>query len=195
MALDLVQFEQELAGAPLTSPYTFELAIAIVDDCFRLAALGPPDRPAWDEMAAKHPKGRVEEQTGMLAHLIASTQLRQETGLALQKSRPGLSAIATHLAQFFTEVEPITGEMIRSNVFRREELVRRWLSHWTTPAGVSIAGETTEQSAKRLEQLDYRATLQEYDRAEKARQLEKDARAKILKEAQEREAAARGWRE
>jgi hypothetical protein len=195
MALDLPAFEEQLAGAPLTSPYTFELAVAIVNDCFRLAVLRPPDRAAWDALVAAHPAGRVMEQAGMLAHLVASTRLREETALALSASKSDRTGVTEHLSQFFAEIEPLTGEMIRSNIFRREELVRRWLSHWVPPGLAAVAGETIEQSAKRLEQLDYRATLQEYARAEKAREAEKTTRAKLLKEAQEREAAARGWRE
>ena len=81
--------------------------------------------------------------------------------------------------------------MIRANAFRQEEFLRRWIE----AVGGSVAGESAKDSKKRLEQLDYRKTLAEYDRAEKARQAEAARRAKLLQEAADREAAARGWRE
>jgi hypothetical protein len=187
MALTLKQLEQELLGSPLQSPYSNELAVAVVSDAFRLANLKPPPSTTYEQLKQKHPE-RLPEQMGMLAHLLASTHLRDETSEALRKTARDLVA---GLTNFFEQVEPLTAEMVRGNAFRREEFVRKWAATW----GVPIAGETAEQSQQKLTALDYRQTLAEYQRAEAARKAEADKRAQLLREAQEREAAARGWRE
>jgi len=186
MGLDLTKLEQELAAAPLESPYPVELALAVVNDCVRLATRAP----IADEQLAKLGKTpRAAEQLGMLAHLLASTSLRAETTLAMRGLPPG--DLAPRLCAFLAAIEPVTAEMIRANAFRREEVVRRWAESF----GVSIFGETPAQAEARLAQLDYRKTLSEYASAEKARKAEEARRAKLLAEAQARETAARGWRE
>jgi hypothetical protein len=188
VAFDLGRIRTEAQAAPLPSPYPFDLAIAIVNDTFRLAGLAPPDTKKWKQIAPRAKKKLGEEQVGMLAHLLATTSLREGTVSAID---PGRFDAPPALGAFFEAVAPLTAEMIRANAFRQEEFLRRWIE----AVGGEIAGESRKESKKRLEQLDYRKTLAEYDRAEKTRQAEAARRAKLLKEAAEREAAARGWRE
>jgi len=61
--------------------------------------------------------------------------------------------------------------------------------------GGTILGEAVADSAARLGKLDYKKTLVEYQAAEKARAQEAEKRAEALREAEKREAEARGWRE
>ncbi len=187
MSFDLGRIRDEAAAAPLASPYPQELSIAVVNDTFRLARLVPPDGKQWKGLLAAAMKTLMLEQLGMLAHLLTVTSLRDETVKALGAGvdvKPALEG-------FFASVAPLTAEMIRANAFRQEEFLRKWIE----AVGGQVAGEGAKESQKRLEQLDYRKTLAEYDRAEKARQGEAARRAKMLKEAADREAAARGWRE
>ncbi|HSB60745.1 MAG TPA: hypothetical protein VLI67_03430 [Vicinamibacteria bacterium] len=188
MAFDLRRIQAEAQAAPLASPYPLELSVAVVCDCFRLAGLVPPSAKGRKRAAAGGKAPLREEQTGMLAHLLATTSLRDETVRALGGRRVDVTKA---LADFFGAIAPLTAEMIQANAFRREEFLRRWIES----IGGEVAGEGSAESAERIEQLDYRRTLAEYDRAEKARKDEAERRARLLKEAADREAAARGWRE
>ena len=48
MALDLKKLEQEFAGAPLSSPYSRALTVAVICDTYRLAGRAPPTARAFD---------------------------------------------------------------------------------------------------------------------------------------------------
>lgn len=176
---------KELGASALPQAYPAPLAAAIISDCFRLAKVLPPAAQQWHEWSRKAAKA-WEEQLGFLAHLLTTTSLRGETVVALAARRSEKS-----LKRFFETVEPLTGEMLRTNTFRKEEFIRRWIE-WV---GGRIAGEEEKESGRRVEMLDYRKTLLEYERAEKARKSEAERRAKLLAEAAKREADARGWRE
>jgi hypothetical protein len=187
MAFDLAQIKKEAAAAPIESPIPADLAVAIVNDCFRMAGIRPVEDATWLEWTTR-PKSLVEEQLGMLAHLLTTTSLRENTVAAIAAAKPEPTE---RMEAFLAAVAPLTAEMIRANVFRQEEFLRRWIESWQG----EILGESAEQSQNRLEQLDYRQTLAEYGKAERARREEAKRREKLLREAQEREAAARGWRE
>lgn len=186
MPFDLARIKKELEDALITSPYPADLSAAVVSDTFRLAGVVPPEPSAWKAWIKKRPLR--EEQLGMLAHILLNTSLRaQSVGTLQRKPVEPLAALPV----FLDKVEPLTAEMIRSNAFRQEEFLRRWIE----VIGGSIQGETAKQSKVRLLQLDYRTTLVEFDKAEAARKEEAKRRAKLLQEARDREAAARGWRE
>lgn len=185
MALDVVRVLKEWSAAALPPAYPAPLAAAIISDCFRQAERSPPPARQWHEWSRQASKN-WEEQLSCLAHLLNTTALREETlaVLAAKASQAGLD-------RFFAAVEPLTGEMLRENVFRKEEFLRRWIE-WL---GGRIAGEEPKESARRVAQLDYRKTLAEYERADKARQAEAARRAKLLAEAAKAAAEAKGWRE
>jgi hypothetical protein len=186
MAFDVRGIQAELAAAPIASPYPLDLAVAIVNDTFRMAGIPPVADATWTRWTEKA-HTLWTEQMGMLAHALASTSLRAETARILSPVHEKEKA----LELFFEGVKPLTAEMIRANAFRQEEFLRRWVECWDG----EVAGESAAQSKRRLEQLDYRKTLQEYARAERARREEQERRAREAREAAEREAAARGWRE
>jgi hypothetical protein len=187
LPLNLAQLEQELSACPLVSPYSRDLAIAVVSDVFRKAECVPPTSAEWTELRTRFP-ARSEEQLATLAHLLASTSLAAASAEGIRaRRRPASEA----LAEFFEQIEPLTAEMIRGNAFRREELVLKWIAC----LGGSAEGQTAEQTARRIQTLDYRTTLAEYVKAEASRKTEAAERARLLREAAEREAAARGWRE
>lgn len=189
MAFDLKRIETELGAAALESPYSLELAAAVVCDVFRLGGLAPPPAAWWRRARGNRQAGALfGEQAGVLGFLLNTTSLREQSVAALraQPPEPGPA-----LDAFFEAVQPLTGEMVRANAFRREEFLRRFVE----ALGGQVAGETAEQSRRRLEQLDYRKTMADYKAAEKARKGEADRRAKLLAEAAQREADARGWRE
>jgi len=189
MAFDLARIKQQLEAAAIASPYTLELAAAIVSDTFRLGGVVPPQLSGWKALTKKRKERQLaEEQLGMLAHVLVATALREQSIAALLE-KPVEPAAA--LPAFFDAVVPLTAEMIRSNTFRQEEFLRRWIEM----LGGSVAGESAKQFAARLQQLDYRRTLAEFDKAEGARKQEAARRAKLLQEARDKEAAARGWRE
>ncbi len=187
MAFDVKALMEELSREPLLSPYPAELSRAVVNDVFRRANLAPVPLATWTGWE-KGPRKRLVEQAGMLAHALASTSLRAETVRTPGKGFDTEAAVD----RFFASVEPLTAEMVRSNAFRQEEFLRKWIA----AVGGRVAGETPEASRSRLETLDYGGTLREYERAERARKEEADRRAAALRKAREEaEAAARGWRE
>lgn len=187
MLFDIQTLRKQLAAAPIVSPYPHELAVAIICDTFRLANLRPPSRQDWVDLEqyAHHPLWK--EQVVMLAHLLAGSALRDDSAKALKK---GTEATAV-LRHFFEDIAPLTAEMVRSNAFRQEEFLRKWVR----ALGGTVLNESAKESAKRLDQLDYRKAQQELKRAEEARKQEAERREQLLREAQQREADARGWRE
>lgn len=187
MSFDLSAIRKELEQTLVASPYPPDLAAAAVSDTFRLARIVPPDPARWRRWLAKR-GGYFEEQLGMLAHVLLTTSLREHSVAALQ-AKPVEPLVA--LPSFFDKVKPLTAEMIRSNAFRQEEFLRRWIE----AVSGAVAGETPKQARARLEQLDYRTTLDEFAKAAKARKEEAAQRAKLLQEARDKDAAARGWRE
>lgn len=187
MAFDLANIRRQIEQAPLSAPLHLDLGVAVVCDLWRLANLAPADDRSWRHWS-RGSWPNFAAQLGMLAHFMAVSDLRGQSITALRASQVRASDV---LPKFFERVLPLTGEMIRANVFRQEEFLRRWIEALQG----EVAGETREDSARRLESLDYRKTLAELREAEEARKREANARAQALKEAAERDAAARGWRE
>ncbi|MCK8501388.1 hypothetical protein VZQ01_17860 [Myxococcus faecalis] len=188
MVFDVKDIQKQLTAAPIVSPYPHDLAMAIVCDTFRLAGLRPPSRADWEDLERRAKQGALfREQVVMLAYALTSSSLRADTVASLRKNvdTPRL------LRGFFLEVEPLTAEMIRSNAFRQEEFLRKWVH----AVDGQVKDESPKESAARRNQLDYRTALREMERAEQARKKEADRRAKELQEAAQRATDARGWRE
>jgi len=186
LAFDIAALKQELDDAPPTTELSWEVGVAVVSDTFRLAGIAPPAPRTWAGWRRKWP--RSQELIPALARALVSSSLRalsmEALGKASRDARPTLES-------FLDRVSPLTGEMVWTNPFRREEFLR----HWIRVCGGEISGETENQSKKRLGQLDYRQALAEYKKAEAVRKAEAARRAQLLKEAREREEQARGWRE
>ncbi|MBJ6760478.1 hypothetical protein JGU66_06860 [Myxococcaceae bacterium JPH2] len=187
MAFSIPRLREQLAAAPLASPYPHELALAVICDVFRAANQRPPRREAFVQFERHHGHPLWREQVGMLAHVLASTALREETVKALDATRAPMA----RLEQFFEEIQPLTAEMVRANAFRQEEFLRVWIRGM----GGEIEHETPATSKQRLEQLDYRKALADFRAAESARKKEAERREQLIQEAARREAEARGWRE
>jgi len=187
MAFDLAQLKQQLTAAPLVSPYAHELAVAIICDTFRLANIRPPARTAWEAFRQRFVSALWQEQVAILAHVLVSSSLREETVRTL---KPPFDAVVA-LGRFFEAVAPLTAEMVRSNAFRQEEFLRKWIHE----VGGQVKGESTQEAQRRLEHLDYRKAVKDFERAEAARKAEAQKREQMLKEAAQNAADARGWRE
>ncbi len=184
MDCDIDEVVTEVEEASLHSPFPLDVAIAVINDCFRMADVEPVRDADWERWQEQ--LGSLwEEQMGIVAHLLSATSLRWVTVTALRSDGGDRR---DELRRFFERIEPLTAEMIRSNSFRREECIRRWLQ-W---CGAKIRGENSKMSKRRLEQLDYRATLAEYQRAEAAREEELESR---MERTRKQKTAARGWRE
>jgi hypothetical protein len=186
MPFDIERIRNEVLSSPLLSPYPPELAVAVVNDCFRSAGCAPIADDRWARWLARE-RSLAPEQISMLGYLLSVTSMRDETVPLLPRAKAPTKA----MEGFLNNISPLTAEMIRANRFRQEEFVRRWAEAW----GGTILGETPEVSRQRADQLDYRRTMKEFAAAEAARKAEAERRAALLREAAEREAAARGWRE
>jgi hypothetical protein len=188
---DLARIKADLDAAPMEPPYPLDLAVAVIADLYRDAGRAPPSDDVWPALVARgtRPANR-SGQLAALARIIAVTGLRAATVAALRVAAP--SDPTALIESFLEAIFPVTAELVAENPFRREETVRRWIE----TVGGTIAGETEEASRKRLEQLDYRRTLAEYEKAEKSRLVEAKKRAEALRKAAEEAAeAAKGWRE
>ena len=187
MAVSIAKLREQLAASPIVSPYPHDLAVAIVCDTFRLASQKPPSQADWEKLEQRVKNPLFREQVGMLAHVLVSSELRKKTVLYLTADRTPQA----RLQQFFEEAQPLTAEMVRSNAFRQEEFLRKWVA----AMDADIEGETTDQSKSRLKTLDYRQAVTDLRKVEEARKQEAERRAKMLQEAQQKDAEARGWRE
>ena len=187
MAFDLAQLKQQLTAAPLVSPYAHDLAVAIICDTFRLANVRPPARSAWETFPKRFVSALWQEQVTILAHVLVSSSLREETVRTL---KPNFEAVVA-LGRFFESVAPLTAEMVHSNAFRQEEFLRKWIH----AVGGRVQGESEQESRRRMEHLDYRRAMDDFARAEAARKAEAEKREKMLKEAAQNAPDARGWRE
>ena len=186
MAFDLAAIMRELEAAPPSAELPWDVGVAVVSDTLRLAGLVPPSVRAWEGWRRKWP--RAVELVPELARALTATSLRADTVRTLE----GAGSLPRNaLDAFMDRTAPLNREMVRGNPFRREEFLRYWIDG----CGGTIAGETPEQSAARLDQLDYRQALAEYRKAESSRKLEAARRAQLLREAKQREEQAKGWRE
>ncbi|MCC6132068.1 MAG: hypothetical protein IT186_19270 [Acidobacteria bacterium] len=184
MAFSIRNIQDELARSPLVSPYPEDLAVAVISDVFRRAGQRPASLDEWKGFRTlKVP--RLLEQSGMLAWAFHVSSLAAET-----VARPVLPPAGDVLGLFFISIEPLTAELIRSNTFRQEEFLRKWV----LSVGGSIEGESPEESQRRLSRLDYGNALKEFERARKAR-LEEARIRREKEEAERRAAEARGWQE
>ena len=186
-SFDLKTIAEELDGAPMFSPYPLALSAAIVNDTLRMAGMLPIADERWPSWRRKG-GAAWEARLGVVAHALAHSSLRAASVATLMAVQP---PFAKALVRFFAHVEPLTPEMMRANVMRREE----WLRRWVEACGGRVRGESAARQRRRLERLDYRRTLAEYESAEKARAAEAKRRAAKLAEAERRATAARGWRE
>jgi hypothetical protein len=189
---DLARLKAELDAAPVEAPVPLDLAVAILADLFRDAGVAPPPDEVWPALCARgtRPAHRPGQLAALARLIMIGSSLRPATVAALAARPPG-DPVAL-VEAFLEAVFPVTAELVAENPFRREETVRRWIE----TVGGAIAGETALASRQRLEQLDYRRTLAEYEKAEKSRLVEAKKRAEALrKAAAEAAEAAKGWRE
>jgi hypothetical protein len=191
MIFDLSRIKADVDAAPIEPPYPLDLAFAVLADLFREARLAPPPDGSWAPLLARGSQAANRPgQLAALARLVAISALRPASVAALA-ARPPKDPGAV-LEGFLESIAPVTAELVAENPFRREEVVRRWIE----AVGGTIAGEAPEASRRRLEQLDYRRTLAEYEKAEKSRLAEAQKRAEALRKAAADAAeAAKGWRE
>lgn len=192
MGFDVGRIRRELESVPPEGALAVEVAVAVLADLFRDAGARPPSSETFRALAARglKPENRPQ-QLGALAHILSVTSLRPESVAALRAAGAAVDAAAI-LEAFLEGVWPLTAQLILENPFRQEEALRRWIAC----VGGKVAGENAAESARRLDQLDYRKTLVEYEKAERARLAEAQKRAEALRKAREEaEEAARGWRE
>ena len=191
MTFDLARIKQDVDAAPIEPPYPLDLAFAVLADLFREAGLAPPPDGSWAKLVERgsQPANRPG-QIAALARLVAISALRPASVAALRAAPPRDPGFL--FEGFLETIAPVTAELVAENPFRREEVVRRWIE----ALGATIENETAEASRRRLEQLDYRRTLAEYEKAERSRLAEAQKRAEALrKAAAEAAEAAKGWRE
>jgi hypothetical protein len=185
---DIPLLQKQLSAAPIVSPYAHDLAVAIICDTFRLVdGVKPPTLADWRDLEQRYKHALWKEQVAMLAHVLVSTSLREQT---VGTMRGGANTRKV-MEVFFDSIEPLTAEMVRSNAFRQEEFLRKWV----VAVDGQVMNESVRDSAARLEQLDYKKATYELRRAEHARKKEAEKREKAIAEAEKRAAEARGWHE
>jgi hypothetical protein len=188
---DLAAITRALDAAPPEAEASLELAAAVLADLWRAAGLAPPADGLWAALVARgtQPAHRAG-QLAALARFAAVSPLGAATVDALRARPPGDAGAV--FEAWLEGIHPVAPGLLHENPFRREEAVRRW----GEAVGGAFLGESADASRRRLEQLDYRRTLAEYEKAEKARLAEAQRRAEALRRAAEQAAAAAAaWRE
>jgi len=137
------------------------------------ALCGPLTPDAWRRLALV--TGAVEEPT--VGTVVG----------ALAKTRGVLPLVREGFVEFAQEARLLTLELVGQSPLRLEELARRWLQ----ALGAGIQGESPEESAQRLERLDYAKLLEEAERAKQAAEARQE-RLKKLREEQDAKLANRG---
>jgi hypothetical protein len=187
MNFDLDRIRAELQGAVLLSPMSWPLAIAVLDDLLRDGAQPPLQEAGWAGLRTSW-RPLIGEQVGMIAHLLQTSPHLRTASVASLLERGGDVAVA--FAAFLDTIPGVTGEMIRKNRHRQEELLRRWAEL----CGGGVLGETRAQSEAAVTRLDYRRAQAELGKAEARRAAEQAERDRLLAaaEAARKEAEARG---
>lgn len=185
MNFDLDRIRAELQGAVLLSPVSWPLAIAVLDDLLRDAAQRPLQEAGWAALQTPE-RPLITEQLGMLAHLLQTSAHLRTASVASLLERRGDVGFAT----FLDTIPGVTGEMIRKNRHRQDEVLRRWAQL----CGADIQGETRPQSVDAIGRLDYRRAQAQLAQAEVRRAHKQAERDRMLAaaEAARKEAEARG---
>lgn len=190
MNFDLERIRAELQGAVLLSPVSWPLAIAVLDDLLRDGAQPPLQEAGWAGLRTSW-RPLIGEQLGMIAHLLQTSPHLRTASVASLLGRSGdLTVAFAAFAAFLDTIPGVTGEMIRKNRHRQEEVLRRWAKL----CGGGFLGETRTQSEAAVTRLDYRRAQAELIKAEARRVAEQAERDRMLAaaEAARKEAEARG---
>jgi len=187
MNFDIERVRAELQGAVLLSPVSWPLAIAVLDDLLRDGAQPPLQEAGWAGLQTPA-RPLIAEQLGMLAHLLQTSPHLRTASVASLLGRSG--DLTAAFAVFLDTIPGVTGEMIRKNRHRQEEVVRRWAQL----CGGAFLGETRPQSEAAVTRLDYRRAQAELAKAEVRRAYKQAERDRLLAaaEAARKEAEARG---
>lgn len=186
-AFDVEIILEDWDALPVEPLPDLELAMAVLNDVLRKAGRAPVADATWQTWQRERSE-LWRGQMSALAHFLQHSRELYDTALSClsraEDRRPSLP-------DFFDTIAPLTAAMLLENRFRQEELLRRFAA-WCEGR---IEGESEAQEKKRLDHLDYRKTLREFEKAEAARKEEEAKRLRALEEARRREQASRGWRE
>lgn len=183
--LDLTAVQARLAAAVRSSTVPDgALARARLADHLRDAGLVPVLPEEYDRAV----DGFDAETERRLASLVSLLELEPVQAAVAQNAAPASAGqfVSTAVIDLARETPLLTIEVLAQSEQRVEELSRRFVA----AIRASVAGETAEESKKRLHKLDYARLLEE---AEKARTAAAE-RAERLRQLQEQQEQRRGRR-
>jgi hypothetical protein len=163
MAVALQPVLVELEGLPWSPPAAGPLSWAILADALRDLGLSPPQAPDFQQAAESFGNaGEGQQLLQFLAFAVSRTQL----GAALARQGTLSFSAAHRLRVALSSMQGLPVAQVPNNGYRREEVLRKFLHAFDLP----IEGETRDQSAARLETLDFRRLKKTLEREEKERQ-------------------------
>ncbi len=184
--LDLAAVQARLAEAVRASAAPdADLTRARLADCCRDAGLLPLLPDEFDR-AAEGLDAEGQRRLAVLVSLLELDPVRTHVA-QLASTWPVHQIVSAAYTGPAQETNLLTIEVLGQSEQRVEELARRFLA--AVRAGV--AGETAEESKKRLHKLDYVRLLSEADKARTAA-TERAERLRLLQEQQEQRRGRRG---
>jgi hypothetical protein len=138
------------------------LVHARLADHYRDIGLAPPD-PEIFELQSCDLDAEGWRRLALAVAVLDDTPLRAVLA-ALAPLVPVASQVESGFLGLARDVAPLTVALVRQNAIRAEEFARQFAAR----LGVAIAGETREESRRRLHALDYKRLLAEAEQAKQA---------------------------
>jgi hypothetical protein len=180
---DLAALQQaagSLAAALAASEIDLELARARLADRCRDAHVRPTHPLQLGPMLeALDAEGR--RRLALIVALLEQRAAADDVAALLGSMGPAVGQAVVGLA---AATAPLTLELVRESPLRAQEFCRHLIAHF----GAGVRGETSLESARQLERLDYGRLLEEADRAK----MSAGERLEYLKKLQEQRAPRRG---
>lgn len=129
------------------------------------------------------------ESERRLTVLVAALELEPVRGAIVNAAAPASAGqlVSTALVELVRETPLLTLDVLTQSEQRVEELARRFVA----TLRANVAGETAEESKRRLHKLDYGRLLAEAEKAKEAA-AERAERLRLLQEQQEQRRGRRG---
>jgi hypothetical protein len=184
--LDLSPIQARLVAAmrASTSPDVELIRARLADHCRDASLL--PLLPEEFDRAAESLDAEAQRRLALLVSLLELEPVRSAVA-QLAQAWPVHQVVSSAFTGLAQDTSLLTLEVLSQSEQRIEELARRFLA----AIRASIAGETAENSKKRLNKLDYGRLLAEADKAKTAA-AERAERLRQLQEQQEQRRGRRG---
>lgn len=171
MAIALEPVLQALETLVYEPPARVEESLALINDQLRSMGLSPLGKRDFDQLSV------IDEALVSVWGFVAFALRATAFGASLERERCEVDSLAA-LEFFVLSAAGLPVAALAKNAFRREEVLRKWCSAFQ----IAIEGESTKQSAERLDAVDFQ-------RLKKVMEREAESRRALAFEAAKKKAA------